>query len=143
MTLRRTGDGGSVTAELAVGMVAVGVVLAALLSVVAVGVAQIMVGDAAAAGARLAARGEAEAVVRAQAGRMAGGGATVTVDPGGGVTSVTVTRSVALLLPGRPTVRVASRAVAVTELVEPTVAGRSPVEPLPVHAATAGAVPAR
>lgn len=113
---RRPGERGSVTAELAIGLVAVTVVLVALCSVVVVGVAQVRVTDAAAAGARLAARGEADGVVDEAARRLAGDGATVTVGRSGGFTAVTVTRRVALALPGRPTVLVDSRAMAVAEL---------------------------
>jgi len=96
-------------------MVAVGVVLAALCSVVVVGVAQVRVSDAASAGARLAARGEGSEAVRSAAARLGGAGAAVSVRPGGGLTEVRVTRTVPLLLPGRPTVRVGSRALAVAE----------------------------
>lgn len=113
---RRGRERGSVTAELAIGLVALSVVLAALCSVVVVGVAQVRVTDAAAAGARLAARGESAEVVRAAAMRLAGTGATVEVRPDGELTSVSVARSVPLLLPGRPAVRVSSRALAVSEL---------------------------
>ena len=110
------GERGSVTAELAIGLVAVSVVLVALCSVVVVGIAQVRVTDAAAAGARLAARGEGQAEVDGAARRLAGAGATVTIGPSGGMTAVTVTREVPLLLPGRPTVVIDSRALAVAEL---------------------------
>lgn len=96
-------------------MIAVSVVLAALCSVVVVGVAQVRVNDAAAGGARLAARGESAEVVRSTAMRLGGAGAVVSVRPGGRLTEVTVARTVRLLLPGRPTVRVDSRALAVAE----------------------------
>lgn len=97
-------------------MVGVSLTLAATFSVVAVGVAQVQVSDAASAGARLAARGESAAVVRATAAQMGGPGAEVGVRPGGQLTQVTVTRVVALLLPGRPSVRVDSQALAVSEV---------------------------
>lgn len=113
---RPAGDRGTVTAELAVGLVAVSVVLATLGSVVVVGVAQVQVTDAAAAGARLAAREEGDGVVRGTALRLAGRGATVAVGRRGELTAVTVARPVRLLLPGRPMVRVDSEALAVAEL---------------------------
>jgi len=106
---------GAVTAELAIGLLAVVVVLAALCSVVVVGVAQVRVTDAAAAGARLAARGESDGSVRSATARLAGDDAAVLVRAGAELTEVTVSRAVPLLLPGRPSVRVDSSALAVSE----------------------------
>ena len=70
---------GSVTAELAVGMVAVVLVLAVLLVTVAAASARMRCLDAARAGARLAALGETDAEVAALAHRLAGPGAGVLV----------------------------------------------------------------
>lgn len=70
---------GSVTAELAVGMVAVVLVLAVLLVTVAAASARMRCLDAARAGARLAALGETDAEVVALAHRLAGPGAGVLV----------------------------------------------------------------
>ena len=57
------GDRGSVTAEIAVGLPAVIVVLAACLGALGLGAAQVRVQDAAADAARLLGRGETTAVV--------------------------------------------------------------------------------
>ncbi len=103
------------TAELAVALLGLTGVLAGLLSLGAVVQAQLQVHDAAAAGARLAARGEPAGVVADVAGRLAGPGARVGVGAGAGTTRVGVTRSVTLLLPGSPTVQVEGSAEAVTE----------------------------
>ncbi len=90
-------------------------VVAGLLSLGTVVQAQLRVHDAAAAGARLAARGEPAGRVRQVASELGGEGARVGVAAAGGTTSVRVTRSVVLLLPGSPAVRVEGSATAVTE----------------------------
>ncbi len=90
-------------------------VVAGLLSLGTVVQAQLRVHDAAAAGARLAARGEPVDRVQQAASDLAGEGARVGVTAGGGTTGVRVTRSVVLLLPGSPVVRVEGSATAVTE----------------------------
>jgi hypothetical protein len=72
-------DGGSVTAELAVGLVAVVTVLLLVLAVGAATVARVRCTDAARAGARVAALGESDAQVRATVTRVAGEGSTVAV----------------------------------------------------------------
>ncbi len=112
----RNREAGSVTAELAIGLLSVTTVLAGLCSVVLVAMAQVRVGDAAAAGARLAARGEGAAHVQAVTLDLAGANSQVSVSPGGSLTTVTVTRSVPLALPGTPSVRVIGTASAVTEV---------------------------
>lgn len=112
---RAAGERGAVTAELAIALLGVTGVLAGLLSLGAVVQAQLRVHDAAAAAARLAARGEAPARVQQVAGRLGGDGARVGVSAGAGTTRVTVSRTVRLMLPGSPTVEVDSAAEAVTE----------------------------
>jgi len=72
-------DGGAVTAELAIGMIAVVLVLAVLLVTVAAASARMRCLDAARAGARLAALGETDPEVAALAHRLAGPGAGVLV----------------------------------------------------------------
>ncbi len=109
-------EAGSVTAELAIGLLSVTTVLAGLCSVVMVALAQVRVGDAAAAGARLAARGEAATHVQAVTLDLAGTGSRASVSLRGSLTTVTVTRSVPLALPGAPTVRVSGSSSAVTEV---------------------------
>lgn len=105
------------TAELAIGLLGLTAVLAGLLSLVVVALAQVQVHDAAAAAARLAARGEPPARVREVASSVVGHPAAVEVAAGGGTTSVVVRRQVELLLPGRPQVEVVGRAEAVTEVL--------------------------
>jgi len=72
-------DRGSVTAELAVGLPVVVVLLVALLAVASAAIAQTRCTDAARAGARAAALGEPDATVAAVAQRLAGPDATVGV----------------------------------------------------------------
>lgn len=112
-------DAGTVTAELAIGLVGVTLLSAALLSTVVVGVAKVETTGAAAAGARAAARGEPGGVVSAAAARVAGAAADVSVHGEGDFTTVRVTRRVQLALPGAPSVVVDSQAVALTESREP------------------------
>jgi len=112
----RNREVGSVTAELAIGLLSVTTVMAGLCSVVMVAMAQVRVGDAAVAGARLAARGEGSAHVKAVTLDLAGANSQVSVAPGGSLTTVTVTRSVPLALPGTPSVRVIGTSSAVTEV---------------------------
>lgn len=91
----RRDDHGAVTAELAVALPAVVLVLAALLVVVVAGVTQIRVVDAARAGARAASAGEDAGQVRDVVARTAGPSAVTTLDAGGVWVSVTVRSPVA------------------------------------------------
>lgn len=72
-------DRGSVTVELAIGMVTVVALLGLVLAVVAAGVAQIRATDAARAGARAAALGEDDGEIALVVHRTAGDGAAVFV----------------------------------------------------------------
>ncbi|MCB7135254.1 TadE family type IV pilus minor pilin [Cellulosimicrobium marinum] len=76
---RATSERGAVTAELAVALPAVVLVLAGVLAVSAASGAQMRSADAARAGARAAAIGEEDAVVRATAEHVAGDGTLVVV----------------------------------------------------------------
>lgn len=105
---------GAASAELAVALPAVAVVLAAVLSVGQVVLTQVRCVDAARAGARAAARGEAPGQVWSLSLAQAPG-ATVTVGRSGASVTVEVTRSVSVLLPDGPTVRVVGRAAARAE----------------------------
>ncbi len=88
---RPAGDRGAVTAELAVGMVAVAVVLLAVLATAAAGVAQLRCLDAARTGARVAALGEDDASAVAAARRaLAGRAADVHVTRADGWVTVRV-----------------------------------------------------
>lgn len=86
----RRDDHGAVTAELAVALPAVVLVLLALLVVVVAGVTQVRVVDAARAGARAASAGEDAGRVRDLVARTAGPSATSTLDSGGVWVTVTV-----------------------------------------------------
>jgi hypothetical protein len=110
----RRGERGTVTAELAVGLVGMMVVLAAVLGVAAVGLGQLRVVDAARAGARAAARGDPTGEVLAVAHRLAPG-ASVTASRSDDLVRVTVTAEVRLLLPGRPDVLVRGSAAVPVE----------------------------
>lgn len=83
------------TAELAVALPAVVLVLAALVVVVAAGSAQVRVVDAARAGARAASAGEPPARVDEVVTRVAGPSARATVDEAGSWVTVSVRSSVA------------------------------------------------
>ena len=72
-------DRGAVTAELAVALPAVVLVLVAVLAIALAGTTQLRVSDAARAGARAAAAGEPDARVREIADRTAGGDVSVVV----------------------------------------------------------------
>ncbi len=100
MTAAGRRDRGSVTAELAVGLPAVVLLLVALLAVASAAIAQTRCTDAARAGARSAALGEAPDVVRSTAQRLAGPGANVAVSHADGW--VTVDVSVAASWGGSP-----------------------------------------
>lgn len=90
----RQDDRGAVTAELAVALPAVVLVLAALLVVVLAGVSQIRVVDAARAGARAASAGESDGRVHEIVTRLAGSSASAAVGGDGSWVTVTVRTSV-------------------------------------------------
>jgi len=112
--LRRR-DAGSVTAELAVGLVGVVLGLALVLSVALTATAQVTAVLGAGAGARAAARGEPGAAVVAAARAVAGADGVVTVRAEGDLVRVVVERRVALPLPGAPALRVRGSAAALAE----------------------------
>ncbi|GIG22147.1 hypothetical protein Cch01nite_28710 [Cellulomonas chitinilytica] len=88
------GDRGSVTAELAVGLPAVALVLVMVLVVASAAVAQTRCADGARTGARAAALGEDDAAVAASARRVAGDGARVVVTRDDGWVTVDVEAAV-------------------------------------------------
>lgn len=100
----RRGERGLATAELAVALPAVVLVLALCLTAMALGVDHVRAEDAARAAARAASRGEPVEVVRQVAGARAPEGATVTIGrgPEGVVVHVVLPPRVRLLpaLPG-------------------------------------------
>ncbi len=115
-------DAGMVTAETAVLLPVLVVVLAAAVFVLACVAAQLECVDAARSAARVAARGEPAATVTRTAERLAPAGARVAVDAGGLGAAATVevvvraeVRPFGRALRGLPGVRVSARAVAVVE----------------------------
>ncbi|MBO4271341.1 TadE family type IV pilus minor pilin [Microbispora triticiradicis] len=114
-TTRRR-ERGSVTAETAVALPALVLVLTASLWAVAATDAQLRCVDAARAGARAAGRGEAPEQVRAVVLRLAPADATVSVAAGAGTVRVEVTATVRpLWRPFLPPVRLRASAVSDTE----------------------------
>ena len=91
-----TGDRGSVTAELAVGLPAVVLVLVMVLAVASTAITQTRCSDGARAGARAAALGEGDADVVAVARRVAGDHARVAVTRDAGWVTVRVDAAVGL-----------------------------------------------
>ena len=116
-------DRGVVTAEIAVALPALVIVVLAAITAVSAMTAQLRCFDAAREGARAAARGEAPAAVHDIATRVAPQRATVTVVPAGDRISVAVSTTVRLLAGRGPAIRVAGRAVAAAE---PGVPGAGP-----------------
>lgn len=96
------GARGSATAETALALPVLLLVLAAAVSVLTVSVAQLRCLDAAREGARAAARGEPGAVVRGVAGAVAPAGATVAVAVRGDDVAVTVRADAPVLGPLLP-----------------------------------------
>jgi hypothetical protein len=97
VTARATADDrGSVTAELAVGLPVVALLVVFLLALASAGVADLRCADAARSGARESALGSDDEAVRAAARRVAGPDATVEVRRDGGWTVVVVARHVPL-----------------------------------------------
>jgi len=112
------GSRGSVTAETAVLLPVLLVVLAAAIGVLACVAAQLRCVDAARAAARVAARGDAPALVRTTGERLAPAGATITLRPAGDTVEVVVTAQVrpfGRALGALPAVPVRGRAVAPVE----------------------------
>lgn len=114
---RMTASRGSVTAETAVVLPALTVILALVLWAVAAVTAQLACVDAARIAARALARGEQAAAVRAAAAQAAPSGASVTVGASGQQVVAEVSASVGVTLPavGRIGVPVHGRAVAARE----------------------------
>lgn len=115
MAAGRRPEHGSITAELALSLPAVVLALVLVLAVGRVATAQVRCADAARAGAREAARGEATGAVVAHARGLAPSGAVVAVTRHGRSVAVEVSATVGLPLPGPPRVRVQARAVGPTE----------------------------
>jgi hypothetical protein len=115
MTVDRRPERGSVTAEFALSLPAVVLGLVLTLAVGRVATAQVQCADAARAGAREAARGEAVGTVLGEARRLAPPGASVSVTRSGRSVGVEVTAGVGLPLPGSARITVRGRAVGQVE----------------------------
>ncbi len=111
----RRGQHGSVTAELALALPAVVLILAVVLVTGQVAGAQLRCIDAARAAARQAARGESGGVVFATARAAGPRGAWIRVLRGGATVTVSVDATVRLPMPGVPGVAVHGQAVADVE----------------------------
>ncbi|MFC4589081.1 TadE family type IV pilus minor pilin [Sphaerisporangium corydalis] len=124
---------GSATAEMAVALPSLALVLGAALWAVTAVAAQLECVDAARAGARAAARGEPLEAVRQAAGGAAPAGATVSVTRGPERSQVTVAASVRPgWVIGLPAIPVTASATSATEPGADTPSGTgaaSPVEP--------------
>ena len=107
---------GSVTAEFAVVLPVLVLLLAAVLGAGAAGVAELRCIDAARTAARLVARHEPAAVATAAARAAGPEGATVRSSRVGELVRVEVTARVRLPLPGRPTVELTAASVAQVEV---------------------------
>lgn len=107
---------GTVTAELALLMPVVVLMLAAVVAAGSAVVAQVRCVDAARAGARLAARSEPGGVVLAAMRRAAPRGAAVALQVGPERVGARVRAAVALPLPGRPALTVQAGSVARREV---------------------------
>lgn len=103
---------GSVTTELALALPSVALLLGVVLAAGGVAIGQLQCVDAARAGARAAARGESIDTVVATGHQVGPSGSQVDVREHGEHVSVEVSARVDLLLPGRPSVRLHSHAVA-------------------------------
>jgi len=114
------GDAGTATAELAVVLPGFAVVVGAALAAVAMVTVQLRCTDAAAVGARAAARGETAQVVRSATLAAAPPGARVAVAVVSGVVTVTVTARTG---PSVGPVHLPVVAVHVSQPLEPGVAG--------------------
>lgn len=106
---------GSVTAELAVALPSVVLVLAVLLTLGQLITAQIRCVDAARAAARMAARGESDARARAAGRTAAPDGAAVALARSGDTVAVEVSIMLRLPLPGGPELPVRASSVALVE----------------------------
>jgi hypothetical protein len=115
---RRSGDGGMVTAEFALALPALVLALVVVLWALSAAGASMRCGDAARAGARAAARGEAAPAVEAAVRQVGPRGALVATSTAGGLVTVRVEARVAppgALLSRLPALHVVGRAVAAVE----------------------------
>ena len=103
------------TAEVAVALPAVVVLLAVVLAGTTVGLSQLRIEEAARAGARELMRGESPETVGATVQRIAGEHARLTVQPAGAFRSVTVSTSIDVPVLSLLDLDLSARAVAVRE----------------------------
>lgn len=131
-----SGQRGSATAELAIVLPAVTVLLALLLLGVSAGLLQLRLEEGARAGARALARGDAPAQVVEIVARVTGHGASISVGNDGGYATVTVQGRVGGVLSGLVPWQQEARASARSE---PTASLRQ--QPRPAEAQSGHAVP--
>jgi Flp pilus assembly protein TadG len=113
--MSRRRDGGMATAELAVVLPTLVLVIAAAVTMVSVVLAQLRCVDAAREAARSAARGEPVAVVRSVARRAAPAGASVEIGSGAEEVRVTVSSRAGRVGGLLPAIRVSASSVALRE----------------------------
>lgn len=113
--MNRRRDGGMATAELAVVLPTLVLIIGAALTMVSIVLAQVRCVDAAREAARAAARGEPPEVVRSAAARAAPAGARVEVGSAGQEVRVTVSASAGRLGGLLPVFHVSADAVALRE----------------------------
>jgi Flp pilus assembly protein TadG len=106
---------GSVTAEFAVVLPVLVLMLAVVLAAGSAGIAKLRCVDAARSAARLAARHEPASVIQAAARSAGPDGSVARVSTGGGLVRVQVTARIRLPLPGRPVVDLGATSVAQLE----------------------------
>ncbi|MCO1338473.1 hypothetical protein BJH93_06145 [Kocuria polaris] len=111
----RGSDTGSSTAEVAVLLPTLAVLLAFALGAGGLGITQIQLEEGARAAARELARGESAPSATAAARRHAGGQARITVDPGAEYSRVSIARDVRIPLIGSHVVTLSADAEARTE----------------------------
>ncbi|WP_131788071.1 TadE family type IV pilus minor pilin [Protofrankia symbiont of Coriaria ruscifolia] len=130
---RRTPDGGQATAELAVAIPSLILVLLIAIWVVSAVSVQAQCAEAARIGARAAARGETDEVVRAWAGRAAPRGSTISISRTADVVVVRIrfgVRATGVLARITPPIDITMSSTAPTEAAENTEVGPVPV-PVP------------
>jgi hypothetical protein len=116
MSTRRRGDRGMVTAEVAVALPALVLVLAVALWAVKIAATQVTCTDAARSGARAAARGESLPAVRTRVAQALPPGARIEVQRDGETTRVEIVVSIpAPIASGLPSLLVKAHATAATE----------------------------
>ncbi|GGC81007.1 hypothetical protein GCM10011512_04710 [Tersicoccus solisilvae] len=135
---RARGDRGAVTAELAVALPAVVLVLGLLVTGAAAGTAQVRAEGAARAAVRALARGESEGVARGLAGQQAGPDARVSVGADGPLVRVRVEQRVPVVAGVVLPLTVVAEATGLRETGNAAGPRSRPTPPRPAFAAGSG-----